>query len=315
MPQSEQDRSSQSPHPQEESRESPVREMERLSIRGEKMDKDKEANEAEAVTHDAMVTSPPSPERLAINTLEDLKLKCLQREQEFNIAVQEQDEQGQESALDNLTAAQERIDKYREACKKRYPTRLEFYTWDEIEQCNRQFNLACRNSEGSSKEDHYVPKDLPVLQVVGSDKWHPNKAVHLSAEMFLRAFTKELKSCGLDVRKHWNRLLPKCLNDAQNLWLDGVLEEDEHCNWQEIRTKLVRKYDTPEQQLRGKEACVHMKQKKGEKIATYVRRFYQRCIEAEFDQFDQVMIVVLLCSLDKKRKHKTYAMSSSDQIT
>lgn len=300
MPQSEQGRGSQSPQGPDDSRDSPVRELERLSIHSENRDKDKGANEAEATMHDAMVTSPPSQERLAINTLEDLKRKCHQREQEFNVAVQEQDDEDQERALENLTAAQERVDRYREVCKKRYPTRLEFYTWDEIEQRNRQFNMACRNAEGSSKEDHYVPKDLPVLQVVGSDKWHPNKAVHLSAEMFLRAFTKELKSCGLDVKKHWNRLLPKCLNDAQNLWLDGVLEEDEHCTWQEIRTKLVQKYDTPEQQLRGKEACVHMKQKKGEKIATYVRRFYQRCIEAEFDQYDQVMIVVLLCSLDKK---------------
>ncbi|KAJ8651910.1 hypothetical protein O0I10_012518 [Lichtheimia ornata] len=257
----EEDRNSRSPQPEDDSRGSPVQELERLSIHGRKSDNNKDANEAEANTHDARATSPLSPERLAINTVEDLKRACCIKEQEFNIAVQEKGEEDQETALEKLTAAQERVDKYRGICKKRYPTRLELYTWDEIEQRNRQYNMACRSMEGSSKEDHYVPKDLPVLQVVGSDKWHPNKAVHLSAEMFLRAFTKELKSCGLD---------------------------------------LVQKYDTPEQQLRGKEACVHMKQKKGEKIATYVRRFYQRCIEAEFDQFDQVMIVILLCSLDTK---------------
>ena len=52
----------------------------------------------------------------------------------------------------------------------------------------------------NQSESHYIPKDLPVLQIVGSDKWHPSKIVHLSTEMFLHAFEKEIRAANLKVQ-------------------------------------------------------------------------------------------------------------------
>ena len=48
------------------------------------------------------------------------------------------------------------------------------------------------------------------------------------------------------------------------------------------------------------EVVIHMRQKRGEKIHTYIRRFQQRCIESGLDQYYVPMIVALLSSLEKK---------------
>ncbi|KAI7847014.1 hypothetical protein BDC45DRAFT_452535, partial [Circinella umbellata] len=152
----------------------------------------------------------------------------------------------------------------------------------------------------NQSESHYVPKDLPVLQIVGSDKWHPNKIIHLSTEMFLHAFEKEIRAANLKVQDNWSRLLPKSFNDAQNIWLDGVLQEYPSCTWDEVRVKIVEQFDKPEQRLKSMESVLHMRQRHGEKVKTYARKFHQRCIESGLDKYPEVMIVALLSSLEKK---------------
>ncbi|KAI7846906.1 hypothetical protein BDC45DRAFT_542395, partial [Circinella umbellata] len=124
----------------------------------------------------------------------------------------------QSKFLDLLMSAQANANKYRDICRQRFPSRQEFMTKQEID---------------NQSESHYVPKDLPVLQIVGSDKWHPSKIIHLSTEMFLRAFEKEIRAANLKVQDNWSHLLPKSFNDAQNIWLDGVLQEYPSCTWEE----------------------------------------------------------------------------------
>ncbi|KAI7854274.1 hypothetical protein BDC45DRAFT_509049 [Circinella umbellata] len=43
-----------------------------------------------------------------------------------------------------------------------------------------------------------------------------------------------------------------------------------------------------------------MRQRHGEKVKTYARKFHQRCIESDLDKYPEVMIVALLSSLEKK---------------
>ncbi|KAI7854273.1 hypothetical protein BDC45DRAFT_557360 [Circinella umbellata] len=57
--------------------------------------------------------------------------------------------------LDLLMSAQANANKYRDICRQCFPSRQEFMTRQEID---------------NQSESRYVPKDLPVLQIVGSDK-------------------------------------------------------------------------------------------------------------------------------------------------
>ncbi|KAG2221328.1 hypothetical protein INT45_014012 [Circinella minor] len=191
----------------------------------------------------------------------------------------------QSKLLDLLMSAQANENKYRDICRQRFPSRQEFMTKQEID---------------NQSERHYIPKDLPVLQIVGSDKWHPGKIVHLSTEMFLRAFEKEIHAANLKVQDNWSRLLPKSFNDVQNIWLDAVLQEFPGSTWDEIRVKIVKQFDKPEQRLKSMESVLHMRQRHGEKVKTYARKFHQRCIESGLDKYPEVMIVALLSSLEKK---------------
>ncbi|KAI7846645.1 hypothetical protein BDC45DRAFT_582931 [Circinella umbellata] len=166
----------------------------------------------------------------------------------------------------------------------------------QVKEADVKYQEAIENNEVPKEQD----KNLPVLQIVGSDKWHPNKIIHLSTEMFLRAFEKEIRAANLKVQDNWSRLLPKSFNDAQNIWLDGVLQEYLSCTWDEVRVKIVEQFDKPEQRLKSMESVLHMRQRHGEKVKTYARKFHQRCIESGLDKYPEVMIVALLSSLEKK---------------
>lgn len=100
-------------------------------------------------------------------------------------------------------------------------------------------------------------------------KMGTTKVVHLSAEMFLRAFEKELNANDMPVEKHWRRLLSKSFNDSQSTRFDGQMLQHPNMDWPAIRTKFINKYDTPEQKLRGMELVLHMRQKKGEPVQAY----------------------------------------------
>ncbi|KAG2212524.1 hypothetical protein INT45_001775 [Circinella minor] len=118
--------------------------------------------------------------------------------------------------------------------------------------------------------------------------------------MFLRAFEKEIRAANLKVQDNWSRLLPKSFNDAQNIWLDAVLQEFSGSTWDEIRVKIVEQFDKPEQRLKSMESVLHMRQRHREKVKTYAQKFHQRCIESGLDKYPEVMIVALLSSLEKK---------------
>lgn len=212
----------------------------------------------------------------------------------FRVSIKEkQSSEKQTQAFQELANLRERAEEYRNICKQQYPGRIEFYTWEEVHQQKQAPN--------NHSNDHIVPKELPALQCIGGDHWHPTKALHLSTEMFARAFENELNAAGLDYDKHWRRLLPKCLSDAQNIWLTTETNEHPDLNWQEIRSRLVTKYDILEQQLRSMEIVFNMRQQPHEDVATYARRFHQRCIETGLDQSHRPMIVALLSSLRCKQ--------------
>ena len=161
------------------------------------------------------------PEHEALMTLQ--KLQCQINDK--NVAYQEIVDQGgsleeQSKALKILVEHQDHMEMYRLLCKQRHPSRMEFFTYEEIQRKNDARKIKTQSVDGRNNE-HYVPKDLPVMQIMGSEKWHLNKIVHLSAEMCLRAFENELYACNLPIDNYWQRLLPKCFNDAQSIWFDS----------------------------------------------------------------------------------------------
>ncbi|KAG2216784.1 hypothetical protein INT45_009671 [Circinella minor] len=222
----------------------------------------------------------------SLKTYLHLKQQVKEADIKYQEAIENQETlEEQSKLLDLLMSAQANANKYRDICWQRSPSKQEFMTKQEID---------------NQSESHYIPKDLPVLQIVGSDKWHPGKIVHLSTEMFLRAFEKEIRAANLKVQDNWSRLLRKSFNDAQNIWLDAVLQEFPGSTWDEIRVKIVEQFDKPEQRLKSMESALHMRQRHGEKVKTYARKFHQRCIESGLDKYLEVMIMALLSSLEKK---------------
>ena len=78
------------------------------------------------------------------------------------------------------------------------------------------------------------------------------------------------------------------------------MEENPGITWPEMAKKIVAKFNTPEQQVKTMEAVLHMRQRRGEKVASYARKFQTRCIESSLDKYAKIMNVVLLSSLEKK---------------
>ena len=203
-----------------------------------------------------------------------------------------------------LKEAEEDADDYREHCKKRFPSCMEFYTKEEI----ADRNAAIIKDEDKNRS-HFVPKDLPALQIIVAERWLSSKAAHVSTERFLKKFKSEVEACNFKVEEHWVRLFPKCLNDIQLIWFEGVLEDKPDITWDEFEKKAIDKYDTPEQQLVTMECVLHMRQRHGEKMAVYARKFHQRCVESGLDKFPKVMNVAFLSSLANKQD--VYALAST----
>lgn len=175
---------------------------------------------------------------------------------------------------------------YRDICKSNFPNRLEFYAHEEIHARNA---VTRPNFKGDGHAPTRVPKDLPALQIVGSVKWHPNKVVHISAEMFLRASEKEMRATCLDPADHWQTQLPKCLNDQQPIWYDGILSRKANISWRELRKEVIAHFDTPEQMLNG---CLHVLdlRQKNESAANFMQRYLQKAIEIGIEADTRILI-------------------------
>lgn len=175
---------------------------------------------------------------------------------------------------------------YRDICKSNFPNRLEFYAHEEIHARNA---VTRPNFKNDGHAPTRVPKDLPALQIVGSVKWHPNKVVHISAEMFLRASEKEMRATCLDPADHWQTQLPKCLNDQQPIWYDGILSRKANISWRELRKEVIAHFDTPEQMLNG---CLHVLdlRQKNESAANFMQRYLQKAIEIGIEADTRILI-------------------------
>lgn len=302
--------------------------MERLSIHDD-MEVDDNNNEQhdnsdpqreEAATSDQQQTSNSNQEReeititkntndsplaAALNTLHKLKMQADHKDALFQeTVINDKPQEEQANAMRAAESAQEKVDMYRRLCSKKYPLHPQFQM-----QPNTLDVISNTEQDGKQKDSHIVPKELPALQIVGNEKWNPMRKMHLSTEMFLRAFVKELQSCGLKPEDHWQRLMPKCLDDTQSLWLDDIMRENPDYTWADIRQAFIDKFDTPEQKLISMEVVLHMRQKPDEDIRTYTKRFVQRSIETGLDKYHVPMIVALLSSL--QNKHVIYNLVST----
>ncbi|KAI7873433.1 hypothetical protein K492DRAFT_223949 [Lichtheimia hyalospora FSU 10163] len=294
-------------------------EMERLSIQDDnemEIDNDNEQlhdsdpqREEPAVNNDQSLNSDQeneiqkfiinSPLAAAISTLHKLKTQADHKEAIFQQLVSDNKPQDEQmNAMRAAENAQEQVDKYRRFCHKKYPQHPQFHM--EINTSSAHTNT---QQDDKQKDSHIVPKELPALQIVGNEKWNPMRKMHLSTEMFLHAFVKELRSCGLKPEDHWQRLMPKCLDDAQGLWLDDVMRKHPDYTWDDIRQAFVDKFDTPEQKLISMEVVLHMRQKPDEDIRTYTKRFVQRSIETGLDKYHVPMIRRTIIITSKQTRH------------
>ncbi|KAI9243021.1 hypothetical protein BDA99DRAFT_566948 [Phascolomyces articulosus] len=101
---------------------------------------------------------------------------------------------------------------------------MEFYTEKEIQERKAKAKSQAQ-SEDNGRNHYHVPKDLPVMQIAGSNKWHANKVVHLSAEMFLHAFEKELRAYNLAVEKQCTEVLNQMLDETVQ-FISGLQLDD-----------------------------------------------------------------------------------------
>lgn len=100
-----------------------------------------------------------------------------------------------------------------------------------------------------------VPRNLPVLQLVGQYRYDRNAKVHTSTSSFLRAFEEELQTYLLDPEVEYERLLPRCLNTSQKKFLDHraaeLAKEGGKPDWSTVKAWLIEKYDTPVQKFKA----------------------------------------------------------------
>ena len=111
--------------------------------------------------------------------------------------------------------AQHELEASRRTWRLMFPTRLEFFSDQEIEEAKRQAVAL----QEKSRKTLIVPKALPALQLVGMIKHNDHQEVHTSAAAFISAFEVELETYGLTAEENWRRLLPRCLSSSQKLWL------------------------------------------------------------------------------------------------
>ncbi|KAG2212523.1 hypothetical protein INT45_001774 [Circinella minor] len=92
----------------------------------------------------------------SLKTYLHLKQQVKEADIKYQEAIENQETlEEQSKLLDLLMSAQANANKYRDICRQRFPSKQEFMTKQEID---------------NQSESHYVPKDLSVLQIVGSDK-------------------------------------------------------------------------------------------------------------------------------------------------
>lgn len=195
---------------------------------------------------------------------------------------------------EELIKAQDGLEDSRKIWRKQHPQRLEFLSLEESEQ-ERQ-----RHQARERTELHVVPKDLPVLQIAGGYKWHPQKVVHNSAAAFVRAFERELEAHGLPIEKHWERLLSRALNDPQYLWLKDLMASDRSIvTWKQVSNQIITKYDTQVQRYRSMRRVVRMQQGANEPLNSYVVKFQQWSLEAEMPH-GLLLNIIFLSSLQPK---------------
>ena len=72
-----------------------------------------------------------------------------------------------------------------------------------------------------------VPRDLP--------KFRDGPGSVRDPEDFLPRFQRVLSAHGLDLEQHWYRLLPVCLNHADNMWCESNLEPT--LTWQKAKAQ------------------------------------------------------------------------------
>ena len=181
--------------------------------------------------------------------------------------------------LKELREAQQGYDEAKAAWHKAYPLRFEFFSAEDFahakkEEIGKKLRLPI-----------IMPKDLPALQITRMTKWHPRKVVHDSAAAFLRAFENELGAYSLKPAEHWERLLPMCLSDSQNLKLEKQIAEYQQKHPEPITysvvAKLIKsKYDTQLMVYMEMTKVVRMKQVDNEPIDAYITKFQDRCIHA-----------------------------------
>ncbi|KAG0167032.1 hypothetical protein DFQ28_005671 [Apophysomyces sp. BC1034] len=276
------------------------RPVDRMNVEGEV---EEVGAEAQTKNLPAQSVTPPvlSAQQMALQSYHNVQAQTTDLEnQHFLLVNNKAPLEEQVTGLKAMQMAQQYQQEYRKFCKERYPQCPEFYTWEELGAKQETRDRSKVPEHRSSSADRFIPHDLPVLQIIGEPKWHPSKVVHLSAELFLRAFEKELHASNLPMEQYWGRIFPKCLNDAQTIWFDNELKNSPTISWLEMCKKVKARFDTPEQKMCAMEAVLHMRQKKGEKTQPYVRRFQQRCIEAGLAEYNVPIIIALLASLEKK---------------
>ncbi|CDH57628.1 predicted protein [Lichtheimia corymbifera JMRC:FSU:9682] len=158
-------------------------------------------NDSNSMDIDEEPTSDQAACQEAINGMQELDNQVQEKISAFHAAIKgKQSAKKQTDAFKELADIRERAETYRKICQEQFPTRPGFFTREDNQQSQQQNNY--------NSQDHVVPKELPALQCIGRERWHPAKAQHLSTEMFARAFENELNAAGLDHDKHWRAYFP-----------------------------------------------------------------------------------------------------------
>lgn len=202
-----------------------------------------------------------------------------------------------------LEEAQCELEASRQAWRRQYPTRLEFYSKDEIDEAKRR-NAALKEK---SKKALVVPKALPALQLTGMPKWDDQRDTHTSAAAFLGAFEVELQTYGLNAEEEWERLLPRCLSYTQNLWLkEQKAKLKVPATWSAISDLILKKYDTQTQRIQAMLSVLNLRQQ-NRPLDLYCNEFQQRCVEAGMTETvpaGLLLVIIFLYSLSDRHNEK-----------
>lgn len=145
---------------------------------------------------------------------------------------------------------------FRKLQKSNLPSRLEFYSEQELIEHKAMSSRPQSGEREPNSREHFIPQDLPVVQTVGSERWHPNKVGHLSAEMCLRAFQRNSMQMVCLCSVTGSDFCLRSSTAPLSVWYDWVMEENLETTWEDIRAKIVATFDTPEQKLRSMEKKV-----------------------------------------------------------